>query len=141
MRTKAPETKKIGKRIFTLKEIAQRDFGTNPKKFMSDNFAKFSLVNIQEDLLDKFVSPQNEVNKLEHNPEAKTQEEEKPELEHKGKQRESEEDEIPEQKQQSPEPPLQDPSTSNPENIGKIEEKKELVFTPISKFRSFSITI
>jgi len=53
MRTKAPETKKIGKRIFTLKEIAQRDFGTTPKKFMSDNFPKFSLVNIQEDLLDE----------------------------------------------------------------------------------------
>jgi hypothetical protein len=53
MRNKMPVTKKIGKRIFTLKEIAQRDFGTTPKKFMGDSASKFSLVNIQEDLLDE----------------------------------------------------------------------------------------
>jgi hypothetical protein len=53
MRAKAPVTKKIGKRIFTLKEIAQRDFGTTPKKFMGDSASNFSLVNIQEDLLDE----------------------------------------------------------------------------------------
>ena len=53
MRNKMPVTKKIGKRIFTLKEIAQRDFGTAPKKFMGDSASKFSLVNIQEDLLDE----------------------------------------------------------------------------------------
>ena len=53
MRNKMPVTKKIGKRIFTLKEIAQRDFGATPKKFMGDSASKFSLVNIQEDLLDE----------------------------------------------------------------------------------------
>jgi len=53
MRTKDVVAKKIGKRIFTLKEIAQRDFGNTSKKFMGDSASKCSLVNIQEDLLDE----------------------------------------------------------------------------------------
>jgi hypothetical protein len=42
--------KKMGKRTYTLKELAQRDFTTLPKA--KDTAPKFNLVNIQEDLLD-----------------------------------------------------------------------------------------
>jgi len=45
--------KKMGKRIFTLKELAQRDFALTPKVFSEDAKNPFSLVNIQEDLLDE----------------------------------------------------------------------------------------
>lgn len=43
--------KKIGKRTFTLKELAQRDFVITPKETSTDLAPTFSLVNIQEDLL------------------------------------------------------------------------------------------
>jgi hypothetical protein len=41
--------KKMGKRTYTLKELAQRDFTDPPK--VKDTIPKFNLVNIQEDLL------------------------------------------------------------------------------------------
>ena len=63
MRNKVPVPKKIGKRTFTLKEIAQRDFGITPKKFMSDSASNFSLVNIQEDLLDQSTNQTLENNR------------------------------------------------------------------------------
>ena len=44
--------KKLGKRIYTLKELAQRDFTTTPRTITKDDAPKFNLVNIQEDLLD-----------------------------------------------------------------------------------------
>jgi hypothetical protein len=43
-------SKKMGKRTYTLKELAQRDFTSAPK--VKDTAPKFNLVNIQEDLLD-----------------------------------------------------------------------------------------
>lgn len=50
MREHPPTNKKIGKRTYTLKELAQRDFTSLPKT--KDTAPKFNLVNIQEDLLD-----------------------------------------------------------------------------------------
>ena len=52
--------KKLGKRTFTLKELAQRDFVKTPKEDINDENLKgiapiFNLVNIQEDLLDELV--------------------------------------------------------------------------------------
>jgi hypothetical protein len=49
-RTTQTAHKKMGKRTFTLKELAQRDFTSAPKA--KDTAPKFKLVNIQEDLLD-----------------------------------------------------------------------------------------
>lgn len=49
--TKQAATKKIGKRTYTLKELAQRNFTILPNA--KDNAPKFNLVNIQEDLIDK----------------------------------------------------------------------------------------
>ena len=43
--------KQIGKRTFTLKELAQRDFSLTPKVFSEDTKNRDSLVHIQEDLL------------------------------------------------------------------------------------------
>jgi hypothetical protein len=43
--------KQMGKRIFTLKELAQRDFALTPKEFTNEVTNPFSLVNIKEDLL------------------------------------------------------------------------------------------
>jgi hypothetical protein len=43
--------KQMGKRIFTLKELAQRDFAINPQAFCKDATNGVSLVNIKEDLL------------------------------------------------------------------------------------------
>jgi hypothetical protein len=45
-----PAGKRIGKRTYTLKELAQRDFTGLPKA--KGTAPKFNLVNIQEDLLD-----------------------------------------------------------------------------------------
>jgi hypothetical protein len=45
-------SKKIGKRTYTLKELAQRDFSTVPKVPTGNIAPVFSLVNIQEDLLE-----------------------------------------------------------------------------------------
>lgn len=45
-----PASKKIGKRTYTLKELAQRDFTSHPKT--KENAPKLDLINIQEDLLD-----------------------------------------------------------------------------------------
>ena len=43
--------KQMGKRIFTLKEIAQRDFALTPKALSKDTENRVSLIDIQEDLL------------------------------------------------------------------------------------------
>jgi len=43
--------RQMGKRIFTLKELAQRDFALTPKALSKDNENRVSLVDIQEDLL------------------------------------------------------------------------------------------
>lgn len=54
--------KSIGKRTYTLKELAQRDFVITPHK-LSDNEAPiFNLVNIQEDLLDESIE-EHDLNK------------------------------------------------------------------------------
>ena len=45
-------TKKIGKRTYTLKELAQQDFIITPKETSTDLAPVFNLVNIQEDLLE-----------------------------------------------------------------------------------------
>lgn len=45
-------TKKIGKRIYTLKELAQRDFTTAPKVPTGNIAPVFSLINVQDDLLE-----------------------------------------------------------------------------------------
>jgi hypothetical protein len=52
MKTNQTTEKKIGKRIFTLKELAQRDFAITPKTPIKDATNRISLVDIQEDLLD-----------------------------------------------------------------------------------------
>ena len=44
--------KKIGKRTYTLKELAQKDFVIVPKETPTDLAPIFNLVNIQEDLLE-----------------------------------------------------------------------------------------
>ena len=46
-------SKKLGKRTYTLKELAQRDFAVNSKVTSTDHAPSFNLVNIQEDLLDE----------------------------------------------------------------------------------------
>ena len=43
--------KQIGKRTFSLKELAQRDFALTTKEFSNESKNPFSLVNIKEDLL------------------------------------------------------------------------------------------
>jgi len=48
-----PNSRKLGKRTFTLKELAQRDFATSPKAVsddLTDTAPIFNLVHIQEDL-------------------------------------------------------------------------------------------
>ena len=45
--------KKLGKRIYTLKELAQRDFLVTPKDSMENISSTVNLVHIQEDLLDE----------------------------------------------------------------------------------------
>lgn len=61
--------KKMGKRTYTLKELAQRDFASLPKA--KDTAPKFKLANIQEDLLDGQASMPASSSPLEagHNPE------------------------------------------------------------------------
>lgn len=44
---------KLGKRTFTLKELAQRDFSAIPKEVAKNVAPVFNLVDIQEDLLDE----------------------------------------------------------------------------------------
>ena len=44
--------KQIGKRTFTLRELAQRDFALTPKEFSKEAKNQFRLANIKEDLLD-----------------------------------------------------------------------------------------
>ena len=44
--------KKMGKRIYTLKELAQKDFTNTPRMVATDAAPIFNLANIQEDLLD-----------------------------------------------------------------------------------------
>jgi hypothetical protein len=53
--TKQAASKKMGKRTYTLKELAQRDFTIIPKA--KDTAPTFNLVNIQEDLLDSKETP------------------------------------------------------------------------------------
>ena len=45
-------TKKLGKRTYTLKELAQRNFVSSPQVTIQDKAPRFNLANIQEDLLD-----------------------------------------------------------------------------------------
>lgn len=45
-------TKKIGKRTYTLKELAQRNFTNAPNESSENKSPAFNLVNIQEDLLE-----------------------------------------------------------------------------------------
>lgn len=44
----------MGKRTYTLKELAQRDFTDTPGASAKDTTPKFNLVNIQEDLLNEY---------------------------------------------------------------------------------------
>jgi hypothetical protein len=53
MKANQTTIKKMGKRIYTLKELAQRDFGVLPKTLAEATTPNFSLVNIQEDLLEE----------------------------------------------------------------------------------------
>ena len=64
MKANQTTIKKIGKRIYTLKELAQRDFGVLPKTLTEATSSHFSLVNIQEDLLD------DDLDKVENKPAA-----------------------------------------------------------------------
>jgi hypothetical protein len=50
LQAKQTTGKRIGKRTYTLKELAQRDFTSHPKA--KETAPKLDLVNIQEDLLD-----------------------------------------------------------------------------------------
>ena len=65
-------TKKIGKRTFTLKELAQRDFVVTPQEQAEEIHPRFKLVNIQEDLLDDVlksrISSNNGTAKIEETP-------------------------------------------------------------------------
>lgn len=45
-------TKKLGKRTYTLKELAQRNFMSSSQVAIQDKTPRFNLANIQEDLLD-----------------------------------------------------------------------------------------
>jgi hypothetical protein len=53
MRANQHPTKKMGKRTHTLKELVQHDTTTLPQKPEDENAPIFSLVDIQEDLLDE----------------------------------------------------------------------------------------
>lgn len=44
--------KNIGKRTYTLKELAKRNFAITPNELIENQAPKFNLVNIQEDLLE-----------------------------------------------------------------------------------------
>jgi len=61
MKANQATEKKMGKRIFTLKELTQRDFALTPKVFSEDATKPLSLVNIEEDLLGDDIS--QELNK------------------------------------------------------------------------------
>lgn len=52
LQIKQQANQKLGKRTYTLKELAQRDFSITPGASAKDTTPKFNLVNIQEDLLD-----------------------------------------------------------------------------------------
>ena len=51
--TKIKTSKPIGKRTFTLKELAQRNFAVNASESSDNTKPIFNLVNIQEDLLEE----------------------------------------------------------------------------------------
>ena len=51
LQIKQQANKKLGKRTYTLKELAQRDFTTAPRTITKDDTPKFNIVSIQEDLL------------------------------------------------------------------------------------------
>ena len=51
MKTNQAAEKKMGKRILTLKELAQQDFALTPKALSKDTENRVSLVDIQDDLL------------------------------------------------------------------------------------------
>ncbi len=61
--------KSIGRRTYTLKELAQRDFEVAPKEPSDNKDPTFNLVNIQEDLLEEDISQQNSTKK--HEPQVK----------------------------------------------------------------------
>ncbi|MCE7527868.1 recombinase RecT [Polynucleobacter sp. IMCC 30228] len=64
MKANQTTIKKMGKRTYTLKELAQRDFGVLPKTLTEATSPHFSLANIQEDLLD------DDLDKVENKPAA-----------------------------------------------------------------------
>ena len=51
LQIKQQANQKLGKRTYSLKELAQRDFTTTTRTMAKDDVPKFNLVNIQEDLL------------------------------------------------------------------------------------------
>jgi hypothetical protein len=51
VQTKKVATRKMGKRTYTLKELAKRDFSVMPKESSEEHAPVFNLVTIQEDLL------------------------------------------------------------------------------------------
>lgn len=72
--TNQQANKKLGKRTYTLKELAQRDFTITPKVVATDAAPKFNLVNIQEDLLnDQETTPLGEAPLDESNKTSKDQ--------------------------------------------------------------------
>lgn len=61
-------TKKLGKRTFTLKELAQRDFPATSKGAVENVAPIFNLVNIQDDLLsDELIPPKIKTDSTEQN--------------------------------------------------------------------------
>jgi hypothetical protein len=61
--------KSIGRRTYTLKELAQRDFVVPSKEPIENNAPIFNLVNIQEDRLDEDIGQQDITKK--HEPQVK----------------------------------------------------------------------
>lgn len=58
MREPPPTNKKIGKRTYTLKELAQRDFVVIPQQTIKETAPKFCLASIQEDFLGDNLHPE-----------------------------------------------------------------------------------
>lgn len=74
LQIKQQANKKLGKRTYTLKELAQRDFTTTPRTITKDDAPKFNLVSIQEDLLnDQETTPLKEAPLDESNTASKDQ--------------------------------------------------------------------
>jgi hypothetical protein len=71
---KQQANKKLGKRTYSLKELAKRDFTITPGASAKDTTPKFNLVSIQEDLLDdQETAPLGEAPLIENDSLAKSQ--------------------------------------------------------------------